>query len=598
MKRLLREDLVLRGWEKLPYAVVERPHNGVTFVDARTFEALSLRDGQLDLSLPIISDEVRAIVEKLEEQGAVRPCEPGERLTPDQEYRCHQNRFVRTAHWSITGKCNYRCRHCYMSAPDAKLGEIDHDTMMDLARQIADCGILEVSLTGGEPLVRRDFMELVDALLSYRIRIAQIYTNGKLVDEKLLDQLEERGIRPEFNMSYDGTQGWHDWMRGVPGAGDAVLAAFDLCHERGFPTGAEMCLHQGNKHLLRESVSTLAAHHCESLKVNPVADTDTWERLGEDRSLTLEETFEVYLDYIPCFYEDGAPLGLHLGGFFMGRPGSGDWTIPNIGKHPEERDPAACASQVTCGHARQTLYLSPEARMLPCMALSSMPMQERYPLATEIGLRQGLSDSEYLSLIDTRVSALWEHNPECAQCEHRGACAGGCRASALFTARSRPVPHPERRLRAPHPRGGRKSPGEDRREKGERMKQDMKEFMAKVSEDEGLRVKLEALAGLPEDEVAARMAAIACEAGFEVAVEDLDPAETELDESELAAVSGGSVIVSPLFKCNYQQDNTLCCASCAYSRFSYPNLYCFLDKNEGGPKPAEVMPLQSNGNLQ
>ena len=63
-------------------------------------------------------------------------------------------------------------------------------------------------------------------------------------------------------------------------------------------------------------------------------------------------------------------------------------------------------------------------------------------------------------------------------------------------------------------------------------------------------------------------------------------------------MSGGSVIVSPLFKCNYQQDNTLCCASCAYSRFSYPNLYCFLDKNEGGPKPAEVMPLQSNGNLQ
>ena len=70
MKRLLREDLVLRGWEKLPYAVVERPHNGVRFVDARTFEALSLCDGQIDLSLPIISDEVRAFVEKLEEQGA------------------------------------------------------------------------------------------------------------------------------------------------------------------------------------------------------------------------------------------------------------------------------------------------------------------------------------------------------------------------------------------------------------------------------------------------------------------------------------------------------------------------------------------------
>ena len=59
-----------------------------------------------------------------------------------------------------------------MSAKDAKMGEIEHDNMMDLERQIADCGIMEVSMTGGEPLVRRDFMELVDALLSYRIRIA------------------------------------------------------------------------------------------------------------------------------------------------------------------------------------------------------------------------------------------------------------------------------------------------------------------------------------------------------------------------------------------------------------------------------------------
>ena len=102
------------------------------------------------------------------------------------------------------------------------------------------------------------------------------------------------------------------------------------------------------------------------------------------------------------------------------------------------------------------------------------------------------------------------------------------------------------------------------------MKQDMKEFMAKVSEDEGLRVKLEALAGLPEDEVAAENGRHRVRGRFRGGGRGSRPAETELDESELAAVSGGSVIVSPLFKCNYQQDNTLCCASCAYSRFFVP----------------------------
>lgn len=433
MKRLLKENLVLRGWEKLPYAVVERPGNAVSFVDALTFEALSLCDGQIDLSLPVIADDVRDVVTRLEKQGVVRPCEPGERLTSDQEYRRYPNRFVRTAHWSITGACNYRCRHCYMAAPDAKLGELDHETVMDLVSQIAACGILEVSLTGGEPLVRRDFMQIVDALLSHRIKITQIYSNGRLVTDHLLDQLEERGIHPEFNMSFDGTRGWHDWMRGIPGAGETVLAAFDRCHARGFPTGAEMCLHKGNIHLLRESINTLAAHHCGHVKVNPVADTETWERLGEDRSITTEEAFETYLDYLPFFYEDGAPLSLHLGGFFMGEANGKRWLVPNVKTGLDEQDPADCALQVTCGHARQTLYLSPDGRMLPCMALSSMPMQENYPLATEIGLRQGLSDSAYLSLVDTRVSALWEHSPECARCEHRIACAGGCRASALLT---------------------------------------------------------------------------------------------------------------------------------------------------------------------
>lgn len=57
----------------------------------------------------------------------------------------------------------------------------------------------------------------------------------------LLDALEARGIRPEFNMSFDGV-GTHDWLRGIDGAERDVERAFLLCRERGFPTGAEMRL--------------------------------------------------------------------------------------------------------------------------------------------------------------------------------------------------------------------------------------------------------------------------------------------------------------------------------------------------------------------
>ena len=93
-------------------------------------------------------------------------------------------------------------------------------------------------------------------LLQRGIRITTIYSNGKLVTDKLLDELEQRGIYPEFNMSFDGV-GHHDWLRGIPGAEEAVKEAFVRCRKRGFPTAAEMCIHEDNKHTLRESVNRM-----------------------------------------------------------------------------------------------------------------------------------------------------------------------------------------------------------------------------------------------------------------------------------------------------------------------------------------------------
>ena len=67
-----------------------------------------------------------------------------------------------------------------MSAPDAKYGELSHEAVMSIVQQLIHCGVMEVSLTGGEPLVRRDFLEIVDALLAGGIQITTIYSNGRL----------------------------------------------------------------------------------------------------------------------------------------------------------------------------------------------------------------------------------------------------------------------------------------------------------------------------------------------------------------------------------------------------------------------------------
>lgn len=426
---LLNKEYALRGWDKLPWAFVRQPGNEAMFLSKQDFELLSLCNGKIDLDLPIFSDAVRAAADRIAKGGYVTKREtPGE-LAPEQEYKKYPNRYIMSAHWSVTGKCNYRCKHCFMSAPDAKLGELDHDTIMGIARQIVECGIGEVSLTGGEPLVRKDFLEIVEYLVSHNVRISQIYSNGALVNEKLLTALKDMGVCCMFNMSYDGTDGWHDWLRGMKDAEEKVLRAFDLCYEMGFPTGSEMCIHKGNRHLLRETVNRLAEHHCLTLKTNPVSDTELWQRYSVDYSLTMPEVFALYLDYIPHFFEDGMPISLQLGGFFQCGRGETDYEVPSNHVHCSANPGRAAI----CGHARQNLYISPEGRMLPCMPLSSMRMQENYPRVQDVGLAAGLTDSEYMRLIDTRVDDYLAHNPQCAACEYKYTCGGGCRGSALAT---------------------------------------------------------------------------------------------------------------------------------------------------------------------
>lgn len=426
----LKEKYCLRGWDKLPWALVERPRNRVIFLrDKNIFKALSLCNGQIDCDFTLIPEKIRQLVKTAVERGFVEECAYGDKLADDQEYRFYNNRYIRTAHWSITGKCNYRCKHCYMSAPEAKLGELSHEEIMSILDQLDKCGIMNVSLTGGEPLIREDWWDIVDELVRRKMHITQIYSNGALVNEKLLDGLAQRGLFPEFNMSYDGDEGWHDWLRGIPKAGEIALRAFDLCHKKGFATGAELCLHKGNMHLLRQSINTLAAHHCKSLKTNPISDTELWKKFGQNMSITMDELFEIYTEYIPHFFEDGMPLSLMLGGAFMCEKGDTKWVIPLKKYNGSD----TCLRQTICGHARQTMYISPEGRMLPCMSLAAGDIQNDYPLISEVGLRQGLTESTYMALIDMRVEDFLDKVDTCGQCEYAKICAGGCRAGALYT---------------------------------------------------------------------------------------------------------------------------------------------------------------------
>lgn len=429
MYYLLNDRFSLRGWEKLPYALVDSEAHRASFLSGKTFETLNLCNGKIDFSLPMIGEERRKIARELVEQGIVSPSAPGKTIAEHQKYRCYPNRFMESAHWSITGCCNCQCRHCYINGAENRYGEISHEDAMKIARGLVDAGVLQCSITGGEALVREDFWEILDCLLEGGIYISTIYSNGFLVNDQVLDRMEERGIHPEFNMSFDGI-GYHDWLRGMNGAEEAVRRAFELCQKRGFPTGAEMCIWKDNYHTLRDSINYLASVGCRGIKLNPIGNTGAWLEGGyqEKHGLSVEETFRVYYDYLDDFYRDLPRISVNLGGFFMGHGSEPDlYRIPAI---QMTDDPSHICM---CAHARTSMYISAEGRAMTCMPLANFDdFQKDYPKIQEIGVQACLSDSKYMELVNIRASEVLEHNDKCRECPYKNVCLGGCRAAAML----------------------------------------------------------------------------------------------------------------------------------------------------------------------
>ncbi len=427
MYAYLNPDLQLRGWEKLEYALVSKSNAWTTFLRAQEYQFLDLCNGEIDLSLPIFPAEFKDYLEEAVRKGIVFKSDTPHPIEPDQRYFKYNNRYISTAHWSITGKCNCNCRHCFMSASKGTLGEFDHETIMDICRQIVDCGIRKVSITGGEPLICDSFWDVVDYFIAHNVKITQIYSNGLLVDQDFIDKLKQRNIAPTINMSFDGV-GYHDWLRGLDGAEDAVNNAFLVCKENNIPTASEMCLHKGNVGVLRESINHLAKLGCRSMKVVPVSEIGSWKENNEGTTLSVKELFDIYLDYIPWFYKDGAPLDLQLSGFFMAKKNdTKNYVLPM------DRSKQDCEKVCLCNHARNTLYISPQGYTLSCMSMSGSEDRFNYPKIQDIGLAKCLNDSSYMEFISTPAKTVIEHNEKCRDCEYRFACMGGCRASALDT---------------------------------------------------------------------------------------------------------------------------------------------------------------------
>ncbi len=121
---------------------------------------------------------------------------------------------VAATYLSITGGCNLRCRHCYVSSASPPSDVL---TAAELECVLASVGVLaprKFILSDDEPLQRKDFAELAPQIGDLRKRgvVTDIVTNGTLVNKANARMLAESFDL--VSVSIDGFQEAHEWIRG------------------------------------------------------------------------------------------------------------------------------------------------------------------------------------------------------------------------------------------------------------------------------------------------------------------------------------------------------------------------------------------------
>jgi radical SAM protein with 4Fe4S-binding SPASM domain len=97
---------------------------------------------------------------------------------------------LHSINFEITARCNLNCRHCYINLPvsdlDAAAAELSLDEMSDIADQAVAKGAMWCLLTGGEPLLRKDFDDIY-MMLKRKGLLMSVFTNATLVQEHHLE---------------------------------------------------------------------------------------------------------------------------------------------------------------------------------------------------------------------------------------------------------------------------------------------------------------------------------------------------------------------------------------------------------------------------
>lgn len=305
--------------------------------------------------------------------------------------------------WNVTSGCNLSCKHCYVPEPEQR--DLSTKEAKGLLSKLADFGVEELYMSGGEPLLRDDLFELIDYATDLKLH-TDVITNGWYMTEEKAAKFKESNVS-HVSVSIDGLEDTHDYIRNKKGSFQKGVEAIKMLRSAGVraylsPTFSKYNLHQLQD--LLDLASDLGADFSSKVMI-PMGQASELKKY----CLSSKEQKEFYesLRAIMSSLDNGMEITTTCDPYSI-------FLEDDKPEPDEERIRGGCTGGITL------LCVGADGTVTPCSRL-----QVSLGNVREDSLEDIWYDSEVLDTLRDRDNL----KGKCGDCEYRNWC-GGCRAMA------------------------------------------------------------------------------------------------------------------------------------------------------------------------
>ena len=419
----LKDEAALRKWKYVDRAIYVKSADQASGVSKEEFEILLKCDGEHDI-------EFCHPLEHMLEHGYIEECKKGDKLNSWSILKEYDNFYFPRMNLMITGKCNLNCLHCFNAKDNAPLNtELTYEQILDILDQANEIGVHAFTITGGEPLVHRHFLDIVKAIYERNMIIFELNTNGLLITQEMLDTFKEIGCYPLIKISFDGV-GYHNWIRQHPKAEELTINAIKLCIKNGFRVKAQVQVNRKNVNSMLETAKLLDSLGVYEARIIRTTEAPRWEKNSPDSSLTFEEYYEEMLKFSKEYIHSDMKMIIDIWQFIRLYPNQKLYDLM----------PVACSKDQfnlrtpMCKGNRGMIAVTSSGEVVPCLQMSGWFIEKGVSLGNlfKTPLKELTKDSDYLNIVMAPLFKQIVENDKCANCKYYKACNGGCPALGLL----------------------------------------------------------------------------------------------------------------------------------------------------------------------